>query len=96
MVRLQALPLIVVLMGIGALAMFAPALYGYLVRDLESARAFFYAGLLFLVLTALIGIATISNPPGSVVRSQLLALLGAYFLLPLMLAVPFIEAVGNT
>ena len=57
---------------------------------------FFYGGILFLILTALIGIATQHNRHRSVLQSHLLALAGAWILLPLMLAIPFYEAVRNT
>ena len=94
--RLHSLPLFVVLMGIGALAMLGPAVYAFFADDLHSARVFLYSAVLFFLLSALIGIATINNPRRSVLRSHLLALPGAYLLLPVMLAVPFHEAVQNT
>ena len=42
MARLTTLPFIVLLMGLGALMMLVPAVYGWVVRDLETARAFLY------------------------------------------------------
>lgn len=94
--RILSLPFIVILMGIAALAMLVPAAYGVTVREWEASRSFFYASILFLVLTSFIGIATVNNTSRPIVRSHLLALLGAYVLLPLMLAVPFVEAVHDT
>ncbi len=93
MARLFDLPLIVILMGIGALAMLVPAAHAMTLGDWPVARAFFYSGLLFLVFTALIGLSTIANRPQNTSRSHLLALLGTYTILPLMLAIPFSEAV---
>ncbi|MDF2142585.1 potassium transporter TrkG [Paenirhodobacter sp. CAU 1674] len=94
--RLQDLPLIVILMGIGALAMFVPAVHAYMLRDYAIARPFLYSGTLFSALTVLLALATVSNPRGHQGRSHLLAMLGAFTLLPLMLAVPFNEAVPDT
>jgi trk system potassium uptake protein TrkH len=94
--RLTDLPFLVVLMGIGAAAMFLPAAHALVIGDHEIARAFFYPGLLFLVLFSFIAVATSNRPPGRKGRSHLLALVAAYTVLPLMLAVPFREAVGAT
>ena len=94
--RLTSLPLIVVLMGICALAMYPPAAYAIIAREWASARAFFYSGTIFLALTAMIAIATQGYTPKRQARSYLLALLAAFTALPLMLAVPLWESIGNT
>jgi len=90
------LPLLVILMGIGAAAMYIPAIYAYVGDDLHVARVFLYGGTLFLILTGMIGIATVPGKSHNLVRSHLLALLGAYTILPAMLAVPFYEALRTT
>ncbi|MBK5932999.1 trk system potassium uptake protein TrkH [Rhodovulum imhoffii] len=94
--RLSSLPLLVILMGIGAAAMYLPAFLGLAMRDWEAWRAFFYGGTLFLFLTVLIAMATAGRRPQRRGRSHLLAMLAAYLALPVMLAVPFQESVGNT
>lgn len=94
--RLLDLPLIVILMGISALAMLAPAAYALTLSDHQTARAFFYSALLFLVLTALIGIATAGYLPRNAARSHLQTLVYAFVFLPLMLAIPFVEAIRDT
>jgi trk system potassium uptake protein TrkH len=94
--RLVDLPFIVILMGIGAVAMFLPAAHALVATDHEIARAFFYSGLLFLVLFSFIAVATSNRTVARQGRSHLLALVAAYTVLPLMLAVPFHEAIGNT
>ncbi|WP_347309770.1 TrkH family potassium uptake protein [Defluviimonas sp. SAOS-178_SWC] len=94
--RLLDLPFMVILMGIGALAMLLPAVHALTVSDHAVARAFFYSGMLFLMLSALLGIATAANRSGNPSRSHLLTLLGTFTVLPLMLAVPFAEAVPDT
>jgi trk system potassium uptake protein TrkH len=94
--RLSGLPFIVVLMGIGAASMLLPAVHAFAVSDHRVARAFLQTGLLFLVLSAFIAIATANRPPDRDGRHNLTALAIAYIALPLMLAVPFQEAVGDT
>ncbi|MFQ1702717.1 TrkH family potassium uptake protein [Loktanella agnita] len=90
------LPFFVVLMGLGALAMIVPAAHGVVMEDFTTMRIFFYGFILFSILTLLMALATSGYAPQSVARSQLLSLLAAFTLLPLMFAVPFYEAVGNT
>jgi trk system potassium uptake protein TrkH len=92
MLSLKSMPFFVLLMGIGASAMLVPAAHAWALRDFVSMRAFFYAAILFLALTALIALATAGAQPRSVARSQLLTLLLAFTLLPVMFAVPFHEA----
>lgn len=94
--RIQALPFLVILMGIGAAAMYVPAIYAYLDDDLLVARVFLYGGTLFLLLTGIIGLASASGKSSNLARSHLLALVGAFTLLPVMLAVPFYEILRNT
>lgn len=96
MQRLLDLPLIVILMGIGAVSMLVPALHAGALRDYAVARPFLYSAFLLLFLTAMIGVATSNWRPSSVARSQLMSLIGAYLVLPLMLAVPFDQAVADT
>lgn len=87
-------PFFVLLMGIGALAMVAPAIHALSIEDHEVARAFFYAALLFMVLTLFIGLAT-SNYKNTLARGYLVSLLAAFLVLPLMLAVPMYESVPS-
>lgn len=94
--RILDLPLLVILMGIGAAAMYLPAAHAVVQRQHDVARPFFYSGTALLILTAMIGIATANYRPRNVARSHLAALLGAYLVLPLLLAVPFDQAVRDT
>lgn len=94
--RVLQLPFFVILMGIGSLAMYVPAIHGFAVRNYYVSRIFFYSGTLFLTLTVLIAVATAANAPARGPRNQLLTLLGAYTLLPLLFAIPFVEAVRDT
>ncbi len=94
--RLANLPFIVVLMGIGALAMMVPAIHGLATRDHETARAFFYSGVLFLALFIMVALATSNYRIRRQGRSHLISILMAFSALPIMLAVPFKEAVPDT
>lgn len=90
--KLAKRPFFVLLMGIGALAMMVPAAHALSVSQFAVARAFFYASLLFFVLTLFIGFAT-ANYERSLSRGYLVSLLAAFLVLPFMLAVPMYEAV---
>ncbi|WP_089994554.1 TrkH family potassium uptake protein [Cognatiyoonia koreensis] len=94
--RLSKLPLFVVLMAIASFSMLLPAVHGAMMEDFITMRVFFYGMILFGFLTLLVGLATAGYAPRSVARSQLLTLFAAFSILPLMFAVPFAEAVGNT
>ncbi len=85
---IQKLPLFVILMGFGALAMLVPASHALVVHDYNTMRIFFYGTILFSLLTLIIGLATAGYEPKSVARSQLVALLAAFSCLPLMFAIP--------
>ena len=63
--RLLAMPLLVVLMGLGAAAMLVPAAHAAVIENFSDMRAFLYSGLLFLTLTALIAVASVKLRPGS-------------------------------
>lgn len=94
--QILALPFFVILMGIAALSMLLPGAHAAAVEDFPTMRAFIQSSFLFLILTALIGLATGNYSSNRHARSHLLALLGTFIALPVMLAVPFHEAVPNT
>jgi trk system potassium uptake protein TrkH len=94
--RLLKLPFLVILMGIGALAMYLPAAQAYAAGQPRVGQPFFYCGTLLLVLTAMVALATAHVRPRNVSHSHLTALVAAYALLPLMFAVPFSMAVPDT
>lgn len=94
--RLADLPLFVLLMAACALAMWLPAIYALVVDDNETARAFFYSGVIWLLLTGLIAIVTSNYATTVAPRSNLLALVMSYLVLPVMAALPVTEAVPDT
>lgn len=89
--RLSELPLVVLLMGLCALAMWVPAAQGAVLRDHETGRIFFYSGFILLVLTGMIAIATAGRRPRDPTRANLIGLAGAFAVLPLMMALPVFE-----
>lgn len=94
--RLSEILLPVQVIGLGAAAMLVPAGHGLAVGDWDQAAPFLYAGGFFLTITVFLAIATRGTVPRNRVRTHLLTLLGAFTLLPAMLAVPFTEAVRTT
>ena len=94
--RVLDLPLLVILIGIGALAMLVPAAHAGALGEWRVARIFFYSSVLFLFLAVLLGIATATLRPRRLARFQLISLVGAYLVLPLMLAVPVQETLRAT
>jgi trk system potassium uptake protein len=90
------LPLFVVLLWLSAGAMLLPSGVAVATGDYATSRAFFYGSLLTMVAATLIGIATQGNPAPPSERRQLVTLVLSYLLLPVVLAVPMEEAIGNT
>ena len=89
-------PFIVSLMAIGALSMLVPALHALLVDDHPTSRAFFYSALLFIFLFIMMALATTGMRIRRQGRSHLISIVGCFVALPVMLAVPFSEAVPDT
>lgn len=97
MIRLQNTPLFLSLTGIASLAMYVPAIYALSINAHADARAFFYVGTLGIFVVTLIVITLSSqNRRAKGGLGNLAALFGAFTLLPLLLAVPFHEAVRTT
>jgi trk system potassium uptake protein TrkH len=94
--RLNDLPLIVILMGIGAAAMMIPAAYGLVVDDHATSRAFFYSSVFFSVIVLMVALATHNMRVRRQGRSHLISILSCFAVLPLMLAVPMAEAMQDT
>ena len=59
--RLAELPLLVVLLGFSGAIAIVPALYALGADDLHHARNFLYSALILLVLTVMLGIATLTD-----------------------------------
>jgi trk system potassium uptake protein len=94
--RLAELPLLVVLLGVTGALSLVPALHAIANAEFALARAFFYGALILLMLTAMLGIATAAYTPRNAARSHLAALVGAYLLLPVAMALPMTEALPSS
>ena len=94
--RLAALPLIVHVMGIAAISMLLPAIHAEAIGDHHVARAFFYASLLFMMFVTMLAIAVAGKRIRRRERSHLITIVATFTVLPLVLAVPVVEAMGNT
>lgn len=90
--HLLDLPLLVVLMMVGCISMALPAAYALVLGNHPVARAFFYSGIVLLILTAMIALAKADYRPRLGVHSQLAAVVGSYLILPVILAVPVHQA----
>ncbi|KAA9009207.1 TrkH family potassium uptake protein [Histidinibacterium aquaticum] len=88
-------PLFVVLLALAAGAMLVPALHATALDDGVTARAFFSGAMVLGLGTAILGLALRGRLPDESAFAQLAALLAAYTVLPLVLAVPFQSAAGG-
>lgn len=93
---LRRLPLFLLIWGMASLAMWIPAIYALALDDHPTSRSFFYSGLLGIFLVGLIALAMMNRQPRYGTLGQLAVLLATFTILPLFLAVPFHDAVGNT
>lgn len=94
--QIAKLPLLVILMGISVLAMLLPAGFAWSVGEYYEGRVFLYGALLFGFITFFLAIAMANRQRSTRHRRHLLALLGLFVILPLMLAVPFHQALRTT
>ncbi|MBE3638477.1 TrkH family potassium uptake protein [Mangrovicoccus algicola] len=88
----ERVPLFLWFTGICALAMLPPALLAATDGDFEAGRPFLYGAVLLCSVTFMIALAMNNRPSAMPAREQLLALLGAFTVLPAILAWPLMEA----
>ncbi len=96
MERLYEIPFIVVLMGIAAVSMLVPAAFSLAINEYATSRAFFYASLFFVIVVTMLALATYNMRIRRQGRSHLISILAFFTVVPVMLAVPFAEAVPDT
>lgn len=89
-------PLLVVLCGAAGLSMWLPAAHASLTGDHDVAQAFFYSGIIVVIVTGMVMLAMANRRPRGTARSQLSALVGAYLILPLVFALPVTQALPDT
>jgi len=88
--RIGQLPFLVILTGVAGLSMLAPMALAVRLDDYFTARVFLQSGLLILVLTGLIAVASVNHRPRNDARRYLVALFQAFLLLPFPLALPLV------
>jgi trk system potassium uptake protein TrkH len=94
--RILQLPVFLIFIMIALLAMYIPAIHALSQEAFHVARSFFYSATLGLMLCALIGVALSGRPSHSNALEHLLALFAVFAVLPVILAVPFYEALRTT
>jgi len=93
--RLPALPLLVLLIALAGGAMLVPAGFALATGEGWLAALFGKAALITLAGAAVLGAATAGFRPADPVRSLFLSLIGAYAVLPPLMALPLAEAVPD-
>lgn len=93
---LTQLPLFLLMFGIGTASMLVPAGYALATDAHGPSQAFFYAGLLGVVTFLLIGLAHAGREPREGALGPLLSLFSAFVFLPVVFAIPFVEALPTT
>jgi trk system potassium uptake protein TrkH len=91
---LHRLPLLLVFVGLGALAMLLPAIHGAVMGDHRIGRGFLYSGLSLMLICAMIALAsgTSARRLGGPLQGPAFALIAAYGILPPLLALPMAQA----
>ena len=93
---LARLPIMLLAFGFFSGSMFVPAFYALVREDHGDARAFFYTGLLGVILFAMISIALAGRTNRKRVLSDLFALFFIMLGIPILLAFPVYEALRTT
>ncbi|MEM9395379.1 MAG: potassium transporter TrkG [Pseudomonadota bacterium] len=96
LLAVRSVPLFVQALAFGAAAMYAPAIFGAVIDEHDAGRPFFYGATFFLIVLAMIALATARTKRRMDDRQPLATLLAIYTVLPIMLALPFHEAVPDT
>lgn len=94
--RLLDLPLFLLILAASSASMLIPALHGGATRSLDTARAFLYCGILGIIIFVLIATALAGRKSKQSSLGPLLSLFSTFVFLPVFLALPFYEGLGNT
>ncbi|EEX10629.1 Trk system potassium uptake protein TrkH [Ruegeria lacuscaerulensis ITI-1157] len=93
---LRRLPLFLLIWGGASVSMWVPAVFALALNDHATSRSFFYSGLVGVFLVSIIALAMSNRQPRRGTLGQLAVLLASFTVLPLFLAVPMHDALGNT
>ncbi len=94
--HLSRLPLFLHMVAISGLLMFVPAIVASLENDDFVARMFFYSAIFVVFVSTLVAMAISGTRAAPRTIDHLLALLSGFTLLPVILALPFYEALETT
>ena len=76
--RLLRLPLFLLLCGFASATMMVPAVHASIIRELETARTFFYSGILGLIIAGLVALAHSGRKTRQGALGPLLSLFSAF------------------
>ncbi len=85
---LRSFPIIVLMTLMVSVLMAVPMLHAVWIEDWRVARAFFYHGVFWAVIAAMVGLALANRPPRSYIVRPLVILLSCYAVLPAVMATP--------
>lgn len=85
----KSLPLFIQLVGFAVAMMYLPMGFAIRLEDWDTARTFFYHTTFLLIVLALVGIAVTGYSSRNSARHYLLTVIGAFLIIPLLLALPF-------
>lgn len=92
--RLEQVPVLVVMIGATGVSMLVPSVQGFVLQQAPVGRAFLYAALVLILLSALLAIATSRPLKRNPVRGLFPLLAAIYLALPALMAVPLVEVLG--
>lgn len=94
--RLAQVPVLVLMIGATGLAMLVPSAHAFVLEQAPVGRAFLYAALVFILLSAMLAIVTSRPMRRNPVRGLFPLLAAIYLVLPAIMAVPLVEVLGVT
>jgi trk system potassium uptake protein TrkH len=90
------LPFLLKLLSLGALSMWAPAVFALVNEEHFQARMFFYTGVFGLFLVSMVALATANRTLNESGFQQVIHIGASLVILPFFLAIPMYEVIGNT
>ena len=91
MLFFKKLPIFIILLIFTACIMFIPSIFGLLNNEFEAARSFFYYGLLILLISIFLAVASLNRAKSSALRSQLLIVISSFAILPIIFMLPLLK-----
>jgi len=95
MLFLKKLPIFIILLIFTAVIMFIPSIFGLIINEYEAARSFFYYGLLILLISFFLAVASLNRAKSSPIRSQLLIVISSFVILPIFFMLPLLKLLPN-